>query len=281
MHDVALIKLLYKSLNFDNYCFEVFMKAKWKDEEIKNLFKLVEKNQKNNLPIMQSFREFGKLTNRNPLSVRNFYYAETKILADSKNLQQKIGIDVLKHQTQKFEHFDKVSETDIKEKIDSLKSKGYSTRKACMELSNGDIKQMLRIQNKYRNIQNKARTQNQNKDLAKNIQATVIAFPKQQTQSVNKNRLTDEDIKSLFMGLVKLVKENASSEGHEQAEKFLEETERQNRKRLVEIEQMKSEISLLKQQIVELSSKNKRLNTQLENYRMDYVFNTPRPDSII
>lgn len=239
------------------------MKAKWKNEEIKKLFDIVEKNQERNLPIIHSFKEFGILTNRNPLSVRNFYYAEAKLLAKNKNLQKEIGVDISKHSVQKFEHFNSEDENKLKAQIDKLKASGYSTRRACFELSNGDISQMLRLQNKYRNIKSKTKAE-----------ATVIEFPKSKnpnTDNSSKNKLSDDDIKSLFMGLVKLVKENANNDNKKSAEKFLEETEKQNRRRLVEITQLQSEIQKLKQQILCLHEKNKSLSTQLENYRINYV----------
>lgn len=249
------------------------MKAKWKNDEIKSLFKIIENGQTKNLPIMQGFKEFGKLTNRNPLSVRNFYYAEVKLLKDNLALQKEIGVDISKHSIQKFEHFDNKSENELKNKIDKLKSKGCSIRRACFELSNGDITEMLRIQNKYRNIQNKQKNEKTQ------CEATVIEFPKSKTTTNPKNKLTDDDIKSLFMGLVKLVKENANSDSQEKAERFLEETEKQNRKRLVEIEQMQNEIAKLKQTIDELNGKNRFLNTQLENYRMNFVCKNPQTDN--
>ena len=71
-----------------NYQFEVIMKPKWKDEEIKKLFCLVEENNKKNKPIIESFREFAKMTNRNFLTVRNFYYMFVKLLQQNVEYQK-------------------------------------------------------------------------------------------------------------------------------------------------------------------------------------------------
>lgn len=237
------------------------MKAKWKNSEIKSFFELVEKNQKLNKPMLESFREFGKLTNRNELSVRNFYYTQAKLLSANPKLCNELNIDISKHIAQKFKHFDKTSEIALKTEIDKLKKQGVSTRSACLKLSGGDVKNMLRLQNKYRSISTKEATK-------------VIKFPnKDETELAKKSKLTDDDIKSLFMGLVKLVKENATSENKEKAEKFLEQTEQEKRRRMVELQEKQSEIEHLKQIVNELKTKNNFLNQQLENYRIDYISN--------
>ena len=249
------------------------MKPKWKDEEIVKLFCLIEKNNKNSISIMQSFKQYAKQCGKNPLTIRNFYYTYIKFLKNDPNLQKRLGIDISKHTTQIFEHFDKKQESELLEKVNNLKNLGYSTRSACMKLSGGNIKQMLRLQNKLQNI--KERNSISIKNFAadanseNNTNAKVIKFPKQNKDV--KNKLTDDDIKSLFMGLVKLVKENANASEQEKAKKFLEQTEEEKRKRIVELEQKQTEIEILKQQLNELKIKNNNLNKQLEFYRIEYV----------
>ncbi len=265
---------MYKLYFFVKNFFEVIMKAKWKDEEIKSLFNLIEKNNKKNKSMLDSFREYASITKRNALSVRNFYYTYAKILKENVELQKKLDIDISKHIVQKFEHFDRENEEKIKNQINNLKKSGISTRSACLKLSNGDIKNMLRLQNKYRNIEAKERKE-----------AEIIKFPTYNLRSeefVNnsKTKLTDDEIKSLFLGLVKLVKESAKSDSQEKAQKFLEQTEENKRKRLVEIEEQKAEIERLKEVVLELKTKNKFLNKQLEDYRIDYVNNIDPKDRI-
>ena len=227
--------------------------------------------------MLDSFKEFGKLTNRNALSVRNFYYAQTKILKQNDNLQKELGIDISKHFVQKFEHFDIASENKLKQQIDNLKLDGISTRSACLMLSNGDIKNMLRLQNKYQNLKAKqtslAKKDNFEKLNKGNLasDAQVIKFPNVNQSGMQKQKLTDDEIKSLFLGLVKLVKQSADSDSQQKAQKFLQETEKDNRKKLIEIEQSKNEIERLKQVVLELQTKNDFLNKKLEDYRIEYV----------
>lgn len=251
------------------------MKAKWKDEEIIRLFSLVEENNKNNLSTMQSFKQFAEQNGKNPLSIRNFYYGYLKILRKDTALQKKLGIDISKHLTQVFEHFDKKQEEELIAKIAEYKSKGISTRNACMKLSNGDAKLMLRIQNKLRNMKYKSKIIDndsiyKNYNVLENEKTKVIQFPNSNFSGRN-GKLSDDDIKSLFMGLVKLVKENANADEKEKAEKFLEQTEEEKRKKIIELEQKQTEIESLKQQINELKIKNNTLNKQLEFYRIEYI----------
>lgn len=258
------------------------MKTKWKDEEIVKLFNIVSSNNKKNICTLQSFKQYANNTGRNALSVRNFYYTYLKILKDNPSLQKKLGIDISQHYVQTFEHFNKQQEEELKNEFIKLKSQGISTRNACMKLSNGDIKQMLRIQNKLRNMNIKGKinkkqstplmtfqTKKENESYNENTQ--VIKFP---NQNQSKTKLSDDDIKSLFMGLVKLVKENANSDSHEKAEQYLKQTEEEKRKRIIELEQKQFEIDRLHQELNELKYKNTILNKQLENYRINFVSNT-------
>ena len=237
------------------------MKPKWSEKEIKDLFDIVEKNNQKNLPMLSSFKEYAKLSNRNVFSVRNFYYTFLKTLQNNDELQKKCDINISKHKAEIFEHFDEKSSEKLKNDIEKLTTNGMSTRGACLKLSNGDIKQMLRLQNKYRSMKEK--------------ETKVYKFP---IQSTNKSKyaLTDEDIKSLFMGLVNLVKESAKSDSQKKLQLFLEQTEEDKRKHLVELEQKQFEIDRLEQSINELKMKNALLNKSLQDYRIDYLnSNTP------
>ena len=233
------------------------MKAKWKDEEIKMLFETVELNNKRNIPLLNSFKEFGTKTHRNALSVRNFYYDYVKILNNNEDLQRKLGIDIKNHTVQEFVHFNKKTAQNLVESIENLTKAGMSTRGACLELSNGNAKEMLRLQNKYRS------------EMAKKTK--ILKFPATKLDTGHNTKLSDEDIKSLFLGLVKLVNENAKTESKEKMEKFLEQTEEEKRKHIIELEQKQFEIERLNQSISELKAKNISLNKSLENYRIDFL----------
>lgn len=236
------------------------MKAKWKDNEIKMLFDIVKNNNKKNIPTMYSFKEFSNITKRNIYSIRNFYYSYLKILRQNTNLASRLNICANDFNVQQFKHFDAPTTSALIKKIDALKQTGLSTRSACFKLCDGDIKQMLRYQNKYQNCKKNKKS------------ATIYNFPAQNNQ---KTALSDDDIKSLFMGLVKLVKENASQDCKTKYQLFLEKTEEQKRLHLVEIEQKNIEIAKLNNHILKLKQQNLQLNQQLKDYRIELLTNSP------
>lgn len=277
------------------------MKPQWNDEEIKTLLKFVEENNKKNKPLLHTFKDYAKKSNRQALSVRNFYYSCLKMIKNDQNLQKKYEINLNFHNISTFNHFSKDEENNLKQQIESLKEKGVSVRNACIELSGGDMKKMLRIQNKYRNILEKENHITNNAFLGKyknikiksNIKSfesinnskndndtTVYKFPIQNKANSKKIKLSDEDIKSLFMGLVNLVKENAKSDSQQKYEAFLQKTEEDKRRHFVELEQKQFEIDRLNQSISELKAKNTSLNKCLEDYRINYL-NNQNPQKVI
>ena len=233
------------------------MKNGWSDKEIKCLFDLVEKNNEQNMPVMKSFEIYAKKSNKNKLTVRNFYYSFVKLLKNNDNLAKKLDIDLSKHQIQKFEHFDDEQEKQLVEQIECLANSGYSVREACQRLSGGDIKKMIRLQNKYQNFKQKCK---------------IIAFPEQKNKK-NNQKLSDNEINSLFLGLVKLVREQAFGESEQKVKQYLEVSSQEKRKHVVDNQQKELQIEILKQQINELKEQNKNLNNQLKSYRINYVKN--------
>ena len=239
------------------------MKNTWNKKQIKSLFDLVEKNNQQNLPIMKSFEMFAKKVNKNKLTIRNFYYSFAKMLKNNQNMQKKYQIDIKKHNIQKFEHFDEYQETVLVNQIEALVNDGMSVREACQKLSDGDIKKMIRLQNKYQSIKSNCK---------------VLKFPEQKHKSQN-SKLSDSEINSLFLGLVKLVKEQALGESQQKVQKYLEATSEQKRKQIISTQQSQTEIAMLKEKIKDLQEQNQKLNDKLKLYRIDYVQNITNSNS--
>ena len=245
------------------------MKKKWENKQIKDLFDFVAIDLKNNVHTLESFRKYAKIINKNALSVRNFYYQQLKIFNDNKDLAKKLGIDLDLHKVKNVNHFNIKQETELKNNIESYIKKGYSVRKACAMLSDGNIQEMLRLQNKYRTI--KKNENNNNKSKTTKIEdCKIIQFP-QNNKKDKKQTLTDDEIKSLFMGLVKLVKENAIENSSQNMQLFLEQTEMQKRRELVLLKQKQTEIDNLNKEIANLKQKNKDLNEKLTDYRIKFL----------
>lgn len=232
------------------------MKPKWNNEEIKKLFDIIDSDQNKNIPTLESFRKFAKLTNRNALSVRNFYYQYVKYLKANPKKAIELGVDIKNFEVQHFKHFDKEQEEKLQQEVNKLLKNGYSIRKACEMISDGTISDMLRIQNKYRSLQKKQT-------------AKVIQFPSNTSQTSGK--LSDDDIKSLFMGLVKLVKESAHEDSKTELKNYIKQYEKHKLQDVVALKQKDTEIAILKNQIADLKQKNRTLNEKLTDYRIKFI----------
>ena len=73
------------------------MKGIWNDDEVKSLFTKVEECKKNNQAVRNAFLQHGKEFNRQPNSVRNYYYHEIDNLIEDKLRCERVGIDISKH----------------------------------------------------------------------------------------------------------------------------------------------------------------------------------------
>lgn len=95
------------------------------------------------------FETYGKEHSRAKGSVRNYYYAFLKKQNDSRVRDILSGKDLYANAIRPFteEETDKMLEAVLAER-----KKGLSVRRAIMNVSAGDEKLMLRMQNKYRNL---------------------------------------------------------------------------------------------------------------------------------
>lgn len=187
--------------------------SKWKDEDVKKLFEIVEQNKSKNQSLLTAFTEYAKLTGRKRNSVRNYYYQELTELQNNKLRASKLNIDIKKHIVNESILFTEKETRSIISNILKLNNEGYSIRKACLKLANNDVNLMVRYQNKYRSvlktnpklIEEISKELNINQ-LKTNINSSnLIYFKKQEPKTI-----TENDINSLFLGLIKLVKKSAT-----------------------------------------------------------------------
>lgn len=267
--------------------------SKWKSSEVKNLFACVEKSKENQQSLMDAFKSFAKNSKRKPNSVRNYYYQEVANLKNDKKRRDELNIDISKHQIELPEKFSIEETKSIVKEILREKCLGKSTRSACMKLADGDAKKMVRFQNKFRsvlknnkNLYDQCFEELKKEGLFKEEKSSNVIYLKKQKKS-----LSDEDVNSLFMGLIKLVKksaiEDASTETEfangvvrktlsklSDAENRIKKKEEQLARAIKEIEGLKEENCFLKTKIAELmsekivrSSKNKNLVAYLKELR--------------
>lgn len=230
-------------------------KGLWADEEVKSLFQYVEEVKASSEPLKNAFILHAKKYNRKPNSVRNYYYHEIDNLADDKQRAKRLKIDLKNHEKNEINYFSQSEETELMGKIENLVKQGSSVRKACLTLSNGDVDKMLRYQNKYRNYLSKKQNM---------PQSNVIKFTKRKNEI-----LTESDINSLFLGLVRLVKRTAVEE---LSSKMKEERESQNyllRKALVDLNRKEKQIQELKNEFMQLKAENARLVQNITKLKCD------------
>ena len=214
----------------------------WQDEEVKTLFKFVEVKKSEGKPLIKIFNEFAKMVGRQQNSVRNYYYNEIKNLQNDEKRKKMLGVNLNLHLAKKPQHFSKLEEKNILNKINELINKGYSVRRACLTLAGGDATKMIRYQNKYRTS---LKQNNKGEQMG-----TIIKMPERKTI------MNDEDIKALFMGLVKLVKKQEQTKAKDEFETALTITNEKLRNAMNEIilktekiEKLQSQINLLKYEL--------------------------------
>ena len=119
------------------------------EDEARELIEFVEAGKKSGKTLTALFEAFGETHGRARGSVRNYYYALMKNERGDDRIVKLL--DGKRLTVGKIRAF---TDEEADEAIRSIlleKAKGLSVRKAIFQLSNGDDKLMLRLQNKYRN----------------------------------------------------------------------------------------------------------------------------------
>lgn len=223
-------------------------KGCWEDQEVVDLFNQVEFQKESNKPLKEAFKNHAEKYRRKPNSVRNYYYYQLEQLKNDITKTKRLGIDLSLHEKIEIEYFSKDEEDRLISKIDKLVKSGQSIRKACYQLSGGDLNLMLRYQNKYRN--HIAKAQSKTKVMPDNI----ISF-----SCKKKASLTDGDINSLFLGLVRLVKRSAIEEYTQNMKDTQNSANEMLRKTIIDLNKKNKELSDLKESLVKLKLENSRL----------------------
>lgn len=227
------------------------MKGVWKNSEVASLFKVIEEKKEKGASLRRAFEEHAKKYNRKPNSVRNYYYQEIDKLGRDGARVKKLKIDLKKHVKNRSESFSKEEETILVNKIEHLLKQGKSVRNACYLLSNGDPTKMLRFQNKYRNHKKSLQG-------GKVEEGNIIQFSSSKKQSLSEN-----DITSLFMGLVRLVKRNIASELEQKQSKEKENLNQKLRKTIAMLGEKDNEILTLKEKFEKLKRENQALSQKM------------------
>ena len=119
------------------------------EEEAKNLVEFIKAGKQKGKTLTYLFETYGLKHGRAKGSVRNYYYALMKNeKADERIVKLLDGSEL---SVEKIREFTEEETDEVLRSILAEKSKGFSVRRAIFNLSGGDDKLMLRLQNKYRN----------------------------------------------------------------------------------------------------------------------------------
>ena len=120
------------------------------EEEAKRLVEYIKDGKRAGKTLTKLFASYGVENGRARGSVRNYYYA----LMKNRKGDERI-VKLLDGSSLKVEQIREFTEEETDQALKSIlleKSKGLSVRRAITNLSQGDDKLMLRLQNKYRNV---------------------------------------------------------------------------------------------------------------------------------
>ncbi len=119
------------------------------EEEATGLIEYIYSGKNAGKTLSYLFETYGKEHSRAKGSVRNYYYSLLKKRDDARVERILRGKNLQAGTVRPFTE----EETDeLLKKVLAEKSKGYSVRRAIMNVSDGDERLMLRMQNKYRNL---------------------------------------------------------------------------------------------------------------------------------
>ena len=119
------------------------------EEEAKNLVEFIKEGKRKGKTLTYLFETYGLKHGRAKGSVRNYYYA---LMKNEKGDERIVRLlDGSELAVEKIREFTEEEANDAIRSILAEKSKGMSVRRAIFNLSGGDDKLMLRLQNKYRN----------------------------------------------------------------------------------------------------------------------------------
>ncbi len=119
------------------------------EEEAKDLVEYIKAGKQKGKTLTYLFETYGMQRGRAKGSVRNYYYA---LMKNEKGDERVVKLlDGSQLSVEKIREFSEEETDEALRSILQEKSKGLSIRRAIFNLSKGDDKLMLRLQNKYRN----------------------------------------------------------------------------------------------------------------------------------
>lgn len=170
-------------------------------------------------PLSVMFREFGALYKKAQGTVRNLYYALAKLSREDQDFCDRY-LDGKPLLVYKPEWFTDEEEKELIKRVLLGKREGRSARSVILQLSSGDARLALRLQNKFRNaIKQKprlvAQVVSQLKEQGQEIKENLF---REQTELISQKQL--ERLKSEINGLVYRISEKVKRENSKLKERI-------------------------------------------------------------
>jgi len=128
------------------------MQNNWSIAQTQKLFSLAFIASEKGRGLNWAFNKMSNDCGRSINSVRNYYYSQLKMFQLVPSLASDLNIKLVNSNREQFELFDEQEITSLVKKILVAKANGQSVRATIANLSNGDTKLALRLQNKYRSM---------------------------------------------------------------------------------------------------------------------------------
>ena len=128
------------------------MENNWTIEQTKMLFSLAREAKEKERGLVWAFSAMSDKTGRSVNSVRNYYYSQLKMFELVPSLAKDLGIELVDSSRERFELFEADEIDELLENVLSGKARGVSVRQVIADMSGGDGKKALRLQNKYRSM---------------------------------------------------------------------------------------------------------------------------------
>ncbi len=236
----------------------------WSIQNIKDLIAMAKGRGESSL--LDVFNKYALISGRKPYSVRNFYYKLCELYENNAEIRQVLNNNGIKLNVDSFHFSNAETERLMRAVLDNTDRK--SVRQKCLELANGDMKLMIRYQNKYRN------TLKNDAELVEKVIASLNSQDKS-TRLIKKNNISvmpvlrekevsNKDIEALFWGLVRLVKKSAEEDIDATLRREAEFANTALQNSLIDLRRKEVLINELREQNVELKNKLKRIESALE-----------------
>lgn len=234
-----------------------------KIEKIKQMFLILSTNKKK--PLSYGLNLVAKQFNLQRNSAKNYYYKSIKFLKENPIIAKNLKINIAETISKPFKKFGLDEKKNLVETVEENLKKGISVRKTCMMLANNDAKQMLRLQNKYRNM-TKILKRKKMEETVVDIEKSVFAKSESNNNKQNiinfanaKTKfgkgLTDSDINALFMGLVRIVKKQAEQNVNIELKEECKVATNNFRQTLIDLNKAEALLKKEQQKNIELSVK--------------------------